>query len=183
MEIAELGRAVCRDVDVIRMQIPVRHAAGVRAVQSGCDFPCQLDDRVFTEVKTARQNAVGQALRQLHADQVRIAEQLAVLLHRLQILVLIGDDIRAVLHLIEQVGFQLGALLFGRELHISLFLAEESAGSDDRNDLQCAGLDAVHAPRLQTEDGAVRSGADFITDLPLPPKRRGEGLHDALNQI
>ena len=73
MEITELGSAVRGDVDMVGVDVTVRDAAGVGAVQRGGDVVSQLDDGTLAQIELSRENAVGQTLGKLHADQVGIA--------------------------------------------------------------------------------------------------------------
>ncbi len=117
----------------------------MRIIQCLRDIRGKLPDIALGQVILPRTDQVGQAVQLLHADQIGIALKLAVLGERLQLLVLIGHDIGAVLHLIQHVRFLLRAFLRPRDLRLLLLVVVIRARGRQRDDFQNRSFGAVHA--------------------------------------
>ena len=170
MESAELGNAGRRKKDPVRLDIPVRDAQRMCKMQRLCDLLRKAEHTFFIADKVICADTVRNALERLHADQIGIAVKLPVRFDAKHILIQICRDIRAALQLEQQIGFALGTFLCLVDLRQLLFFRNISLGRNQRNDFQHSRFSPVHPSGFQTEDCAVRRGADQVLQFPFSPE-------------
>ena len=178
-EAAELCGAGAGEENFVRLNIPVHDALRVRIGQRLCKIHCKRADADLGKVKAVRTDPVSQAVKLLHPDQIRITLKLAVSLELFQCFVLIGDDVGALLHLEQQVGFALGALLCLGDLRLLLLVVEVCARRGERNDFEHRRFRPVHASGFQAVREAVRRRGQLLLAFPASP----EGLRELFRDL